>query len=234
MDSLFGACSSWLKDTVTKWQNISLNGINCLIELQGCRLKEFEINYEWSIDHSQIDFFVCTLVTSHSIHTLQTLKVSNLLWMRKDLCFFVLDEKLKLNWNSIECFWQCLFFQDPRLCVIRCLREYLQSTKKDRGEIDYLLITTIRQFRPVKHDTIGNWVTNTLKDSGIDVNVFKPHSTRGDSVSKYVSLKVPVDHILSEGQWSVKSTFHKFYDKQILPQRDISQKFLNNFVENNQ
>ena len=43
-----------------------------------------------------------------------------------------------------------------------------------------------------------------------------------------------MDQILSEGQWSVKSTFHKFYDKQILPQGDISQKFLNNFVENNQ
>ena len=92
------------------------------------------------------------------------------------------------------------FDKDPRLCVIRCLREYLQRTKKDRGEIDYLLITTIRPFRPVKHDTIGNWVTNTLKDSGIDVSVFKPYSTRGDSVSKYVGLKVLVDKILSKGQ----------------------------------
>ena len=175
------------------------------------------------------------LVTSHRIQTLQTLKVSNLLWVRKDLCIFVLDEKLKHSRGKELGFVQLnAFDKDPRLCVIRCLREYLQRTKKDRGEIDYLLITTIRPFRPAKHDTIGNWVTNTLKDSGIDVSVFKPHSTRGASVSKYVSLKVPVDLILSKGQWSVESTFRKFYDKQILPQGDISQKLLNNFVKNNQ
>ena len=51
--------------------------------------------------------------------------------------------------------------------------------------------------------------------SGIDVKVFKPHSTRAASTSKANSCQVPLDIILQAASWKGDCTFRKFYDKPI-------------------
>ena len=51
--------------------------------------------------------------------------------------------------------------------------------------------------------------------SGINVEVFRPHSTRAAATSKASASFVPLDKILSITGWSSASTFAKFYNKQI-------------------
>ena len=51
--------------------------------------------------------------------------------------------------------------------------------------------------------------------SGIDVKVFKPQSTRAASTSKANSCQVPLDIILQAASWKGDCTFRKFYNKPI-------------------
>ena len=64
-------------------------------------------------------------------------------------------------------------------------------------------------------DTIRRWV-KFVQSSGIDVNIFKPHSTRSASTSKAKLSDVPLAAILCKVGWKSESTFAKFYDKKIV------------------
>ena len=55
-----------------------------------------------------------------------------------------------------------------------------------------------------------------MQKSGIDVNLFKPHSTRAASTSKAFLKSVPLEHILSVAGWSSSDTFAKFYKKPLI------------------
>ena len=48
--------------------------------------------------------------------------------------------------------------------------------------------------------------------SGIDVAIFKAHSTRAASTSKAKNCNVPLDEILKKAGWKSDSTFAKHYD----------------------
>ena len=50
-----------------------------------------------------------------------------------------------------------------------------------------------------------------MEKSGIDVNLFKPHSARAAATSKALLKSVPLEHILSVAGWSSSDTFAKFY-----------------------
>ena len=54
-----------------------------------------------------------------------------------------------------------------------------------------------------------------MHSSGINVEMFKPHSTRAAATSKASASFVPLHQILSTAGWSSASTFAKFYNKQI-------------------
>ena len=48
---------------------------------------------------------------------------------------------------------------------------------------------------------------------GIDVNTFKPHSTRAAAASKAKTVSVPIKEILDTAGWSSERTFDRFYNK---------------------
>ena len=53
---------------------------------------------------------------------------------------------------------------------------------------------------------------NSNRKPAIDVNLFKPHSTRAAATSKAFLKSVPlIEHILSDVGWSSSDTFAKFY-----------------------
>ena len=109
-------------------------------------------------------------------------------------------------------------FTDPRLCVVTTLKEYLTRTKFVRETHSYsqLLLSYVKPHSPVSRDTISRWVKFVLQSSGIDVNIFKPHSTRSASTSKAKLSDVPLADILDKAGWKSESTFAKFYDKKIV------------------
>ena len=80
------------------------------------------------------------------------------------------------------------------LCVVNCLSKYLDMTSDLRSD-NNLLISTIKPFKKATHNTLSNWLRECLKDSGLDLSTFTPHSTRAASTSTAVT-KIPVDTIL--------------------------------------
>ena len=69
-----------------------------------------------------------------------------------------------------------------------------------------------KPFKPVSLETTRRWVKTVMEKPGIDVNRFKPHSTRAAATSKAFLKSVPlIEHILSDVGWSSSDTFAKFY-----------------------
>ena len=107
------------------------------------------------------------------------------------------------------------FKDQPSLCVIKCLRAYIEKTKVLRGNEEQLLISFVKPHKPVTTQTISRWLKLVLQKAGIDVK-FKAHSTRAASVSKSKQNNVNIDEILKKAGWSNDKTFKRFYDKIIV------------------
>ena len=78
-----------------------------------------------------------------------------------------------------------------------------------RGSITRFFLTTIAPVRLASRDTIRRWTRDIMRDVGIDLPIFSPHSTRSASSSK-ASMTLPVSTImLSVGWWRVLANYYK-------------------------
>jgi hypothetical protein len=103
---------------------------------------------------------------------------------------------------------------DRRLCVVTVLKEYLKRTEPLRAGTSRLLITYQKPHHAASRDTIRRWTRETLIAAGIDMSIFKPHSTRSASTCSAKS-KIPLSTILKTVGWSRESTFRNYYDKPV-------------------
>jgi hypothetical protein len=72
----------------------------------------------------------------------------------------------------------------------------------------------------VSKDTIARWILTVMLDSGRDVGIFKPHSTRSAATSIVKQACVPIQDILKHAGWSNERTFDQFYNKPVGTQRN--------------
>ena len=80
-----------------------------------------------------------------------------------------------------------------------------------------LLLSYIQPHKQVVPSTISGWLKNVLKSSGINVSLFTAHSTRSATISKASASGLSMKEILERGTWSNKSTWQRFYKKDITP-----------------
>ena len=76
----------------------------------------------------------------------------------------------------------------------------------------------------VHNSTVSRSIKETFKDIGVDVDVFKGHSTRSVSTSKACLSGISVDDMLSRGSWPNKPTWQKLYHKQVLSRSNFFRK----------
>ncbi len=101
---------------------------------------------------------------------------------------------------------------DSILCPVRTLQEYEARTASFRASTSALLLSYRAPHKPITSQTVSRWITSTLASAGIDVTVFKAHSTRSAATSKVLSTGFPLQKVLQAGAWSDKSnTFARFY-----------------------
>ena len=55
-----------------------------------------------------------------------------------------------------------------------------------------------------------------MKDAGIDVSIFKAHSTRSASSSKVFNKGISTKEIMKVANWSSRYTFTKFYRREFV------------------
>ena len=144
-----------------------------------------------------------------TIHALTTkdMKASN------NKVMFIVNDLLKTTKPSKECtkLEFLSFYEDPRICVVRYLSEYLERTKNMRHDHHKLLVSYQKPHRPVSTDTVSRWLKIELKFAGIDTSTFSAHSTRAASTSAAKAQKLSITTIMASAGWSSESTFTKYY-----------------------
>ena len=102
----------------------------------------------------------------------------------------------------------CEYTEDRDLCVVTTLNEYIKRKYQRRAEKrrSQLLLSFIQPYVEVSSSTVSRWIKETLKLAGIDVFIFKGHSTRKASSSKASKAGLSLADILARGSWSSSST----------------------------
>ena len=81
-----------------------------------------------------------------------------------------------------------------------------------------LFISYVKSHRGVTKDTIVRWIRTVMLEAGLDVETFRPHSTRSAATSKAKQACVPIQDILKHAGWSNERTFDRFYNKPVVTQ----------------
>ena len=64
--------------------------------------------------------------------------------------------------------------------------------------------------------TLARWIRTILQLAGIDLSIYKPHSTRHAAATAAFNANLPLNEILSKAGWSNARTFERFYYKPIV------------------
>ena len=111
---------------------------------------------------------------------------------------------------------QCSLFypslqQDPLLCPVLTLRNYLSRTAKYRkDQSTNLFLAVVKPYRPVHKSTIARWIKTLIHEAGID-GQFSAHSIRGAATTAAVMQGMSVGDIMKVADWASDTTFKRFY-----------------------
>ena len=144
---------------------------------------------------------------------LLSVKRSNIKWECDGSVSIRIDEvqKHSTRGKSLEIIKLKPFLEDKGVCVIATLKAYLDRTQEITNAGDALLCSFQPPHKGVGLQTVSRWTKEIMARSGIDVSVYKAHSTRGASASGMASAGMPLNDILRLGAWSHVSTFKQFY-----------------------
>ena len=107
-------------------------------------------------------------------------------------------------------------FEDSELCVVAHLKQHIKMTAPFTNiGTDQLLLSFVQPHKPVSTTTLSRWCVTVMKESGINVNIFRSHSTWSASPSKCKISGLSFKEIARSAGWSNEKTFAKFYDKPI-------------------
>ena len=97
------------------------------------------------------------------------------------------------------------------------LKEYIQRTEKLRKS-QKRFITYTKLYNQPAISTLSNWIKLVLQLAGVNVKLFKTHSTRSASTSTALKAGVAVNTILKSAGWTNESIFRKCYNRPVTVQ----------------
>ena len=113
------------------------------------------------------------LITAQRAQTLHSLKLSNMMLSDSEITFHI-SVRLKTQPVGSELTFEK--FSNPDLCIVRLMCKYFEETRGLRAD-DQLLISFVRPHGLVSCDAVRRWILSVMADAGLDVSIFKPHST---------------------------------------------------------
>jgi hypothetical protein len=108
------------------------------------------------------------------------------------------------------------YVQERRICPVHAVKHYIKATANLRGQEKQLFVSYLKPHRAVVSSTLARWIKVIMMAAGIDVSVFKPHSTRSASTSRAFQQGVSLPEILKTGDWASATTFHRFYNRPVV------------------
>ena len=99
-----------------------------------------------------------------------------------------------------------VFLSDKALCAVAALDCYIERSSIwwEENQTSQLLVSFIKPHNAVAKSTVAGWVKQILIMSGINTDIFKPHSTRSASSSHARLSGLSLSDILKRGSWSNK------------------------------
>lgn len=169
------------------------------------------------------------LCTGQRVQTLGSVKVDNILHY-EDRSVLNISDRLKTSKPGIGLTIDLPVYTDKSICVVNCLKTYLEKTANLRHD-DYLFIQTKAPYNRASTQTISNWLKEVLTESGVDTQKFSAHSYRHASTSKAKTLGVSIDTIFRAAGWSKSSkVFAQFYNRPIPISENFAESILANQV----
>ena len=165
---------------------------------------------------------------SQTIHCLDT----DFMTISDNKCVFRINSKIKQSKRGkhLKPIELMGFRENPSLCVIETLKEYLKRTETKRKGSKQLFISYQKPFKPISKDTLARWLRDILTRAGIDTDIFGAHSTRAASTSAAVARGTPIDQVLKAAGWASESIFTKYYKK--VPTTNMGQVLLDHYFKN--
>lgn len=168
------------------------------------------------------------LTTGHRIQTFSVINITDIVNVHSG---FQIRISAKIKTSGSGKFQPCLeipyFPQKPKLCVATTLKDYLQMTENIRGSINQLFLTSKKPIRAASKDTLSRWVKIAMTEAGIDINIFKPHSTRHATTSLAFRQGLSMDIIRRTAGWTEKSVvFAKFYNRPLATSTDFAKNII--------
>lgn len=162
------------------------------------------------------------LITAHRMQTFSFIEIDNIEIFSEKIIIKIPERIKTTGKNRLQPVLTIPFFrQNCKVCAADALVTYLNRTKDLRVNEKHLFISFQSPYKKVGSQTLSNWVTETLALAGLDTNVFSAHSTRHASTSTAKSKGVSLDLIKRTAGWTANSsTFAKFYDRNIIQEKD--------------
>ena len=117
--------------------------------------------------------------------------------------------------RAVKEFFFHRFEENAKLCPVRSLSLRLDRMKQLRGSVDQLFIANIKPRLPQNSSTITRWLKKVICNSGTDTNILKAHSGRSVATTADANQGVTMEDILKAADWSIESSFQRFYYKPV-------------------
>ncbi len=160
------------------------------------------------------------LATAQRVQTLRALDVWNIT-VTTTAVAFVIDTRLKQTLGDRET--PLLYLpriKEGKTCVWNCVMTYILRTRKLR-KVGDLFIISKPPHTPATSTTISRWLREVLQQAGINIALYKAHSTRAAASSK-ASKFVPIHKVLEAADWRGKTVFEKHYCREVSGRGDFA------------
>lgn len=163
------------------------------------------------------------LSTGHRLQTLHLIKIENICFDLNGVRIHIPDFIKTSRRNGLQPFFEFSFFEERQVCVATTLLAYIERTADVRlCSEEYLLISSKEPYRRASRETLGRWIRDILKKSGINTDIFSAHSTRHAVTSAANRAGVSWDTIRKSAGWSTfSSTFARFYNRPLMNQTTV-------------
>ena len=108
------------------------------------------------------------------------------------------------------------FPKEPKFCSVSLLQCYISKTQTSRKSHTKRLLSFTKLHEVVSTRTKSRLLNTSLKNVGIDVNIYQGHSLHMAYGSKASLHCLNIQSILKAGKWSRELTFAKYYKKDLL------------------
>ena len=109
----------------------------------------------------------------------------------------------------------------PVKCIYAYLAERSEIVTQDFTEFFITFAKPWLDGDPTSKESLARWVKEVMENSGIDIEIFKSHSTRVASNCAAYKLGMPLWEVLKRGKWSNAGTFFTYYFRKIEDSLDL-------------